>query len=268
MGSFLFIAAMIILAYLINKKISIPKERFEKNQISKKLMKLSDNFIILNNLYIPKKNGSTAKIDHLVISHNGLYIIEVKNYSGFIMGSETSQYWTQIYNNQKMSFYNPIIQNSIHIKALKYYLGEALYEVPIYSVIVFGKQATLKLDKPIRNATVIKSRKLLSYLQKDSKDVFVYYSKRQNINQILSSLNLEQKKAKKCTGKVGITDFKQYSFFRHNQVQMKVCPRCGAKIVTRKGKNGEFKACLYYPKCKFNIELDMKDNECQTHGRG
>ena len=31
-----------------------------------------------------------------------------------------------------------------------------------------------------------------------------------------------------------------------------ICPRCGGRLVLRKGKYGEFWGCSNYPKCKFN----------------
>ena len=43
---------------------------------------------ILFNLYIPTKNGKTAEIDVLIISTRGLFVIESKNYSGWIFGRD------------------------------------------------------------------------------------------------------------------------------------------------------------------------------------
>ena len=158
-----------------------------------------------------KKNGSTTQIDHIVINHNGLFVIETKHNNGWIMGSENSEYWTQVIDNQKENIYNPIWKNAHHIKVLQEYLGQYLNEVPIHSVIVFGKQSTLKLDKPLTRAKVIKSKKLLTVIQKELKKNFVYYSKRQSINQLLSSLCIEDTKTQERITNKHVINFKQYT---------------------------------------------------------
>ena len=93
----------------------------------------------------------------------------------------TAQYWTQVIYKRKEKFYNPIWQNSGHIKALQEYLQDTLSDVPIYSVIVFGKQATLKFNKPFTKAKVIKSEKLLSIIEDASETHLISHSKRQGI---------------------------------------------------------------------------------------
>ena len=41
-----------------------------------------------------------------------------------------------------------------------------------------------------------------------------------------------------------------------------VCPNCGSKLVIKKGRFGEFKACSAYPKCKTIIKEDKKICDC------
>ena len=98
--------------------------------------------MILRNLYLPKDNGETSEIDLLFITQKGIFVIESKNYSGWIFGSDKDQYWTQMLpNKQKNRFYNPIKQNQTHIKWLQNYLNE---KIPVYSLIVFSERCELK----------------------------------------------------------------------------------------------------------------------------
>lgn len=98
--------------------------------------------MILRNLYFPKDNGETSEIDLLFITQKGIFVIESKNYSGWIFGSDKDQYWTQMLpNKQENRFYNPIKQNQTHIKWLQNYLNE---EIPVYSLIVFSERCELK----------------------------------------------------------------------------------------------------------------------------
>ena len=40
----------------------------------------------LRNVYVPKNNGETSEIDVLYITQKGIFVIESKNYSGWIIG--------------------------------------------------------------------------------------------------------------------------------------------------------------------------------------
>lgn len=54
-----------------------------------------DYYLYANNILLPLKNGGTTQIDHLVLSCYGIFVIETKNYQGFIFGDEVQDYWTQ-----------------------------------------------------------------------------------------------------------------------------------------------------------------------------
>lgn len=100
----------------------------------------------LFNLYIPKPNGETTEIDLLMLSPKGIFVIESKNYSGWIFGDEKQTYWYQLLpikkrRTRKETFYNPIMQNRSHIKHLKKLIEK---QIPIYSVITFSDKCTFK----------------------------------------------------------------------------------------------------------------------------
>ena len=108
----------------------------------------------LFNLNIPKRNGETTEIDLILIHPKGFFVIESKNYNGWIFGNEKNHYWTQTLpkgrgKSNKVRFYSPIRQNSGHIKHLKRLLSE---RIPMWSVIVFSDECTLKDVSVSRNA--------------------------------------------------------------------------------------------------------------------
>ena len=76
---------------------------------------------IFHDLYLQKRNGEFSQIDIVVATPQGLLAIEVKDYSGWLFGNEKQRYWTQVlnYGKEKYRFYNPIMQNAGHIKALQ-----------------------------------------------------------------------------------------------------------------------------------------------------
>lgn len=107
------------------------------------------NFKDINHVFkhikVPKSNGKITEIDLLLLSKKGVIVIESKNFSGSIYGSENDYKWTQFFNkNSKFFFYNPIKQNQNHIDALKEFLRTPT-NLNIYkSVIVFGNNAKLQ----------------------------------------------------------------------------------------------------------------------------
>ena len=97
---------------------------------------------LLSNIYVPYKN-KTSEIDVLLIHEKGIFVIESKNYFGWIFGSENQQYWTQMINQHtKERFYNPIKQNRTHINALSNYLKIEKNQMKSY--IVFSEKCELK----------------------------------------------------------------------------------------------------------------------------
>lgn len=100
----------------------------------------------LFNVYLTKDNGETTEIDVMLFSPKGIIVFESKNYSGWIFGNEKYKNWTQTLpqgkgKSHKEHFFNPVMQNNLHIKCLKKIIGE---DYPIYSIIAFSERCTLK----------------------------------------------------------------------------------------------------------------------------
>lgn len=99
----------------------------------------------LFNVYLPKDNGETTEIDVMLIAPKGIIVFESKNYSGWIFGNEKYKNWTQTLpqgkgKSRKEHFFNPIMQNNLHIKYLKNVIGE---NYSIHSIIAFSERCTL-----------------------------------------------------------------------------------------------------------------------------
>ena len=99
-----------------------------------------------HNLILPI-DGETTQLDHLYVSPFGIFVVETKNYSGWIFGSARQRQWTQVLYQKKHSFQNPLHQNYRHIKAAAAVLR--LPESSFHSVIVFtGSDYTFKTEMP------------------------------------------------------------------------------------------------------------------------
>lgn len=126
-----------------------PEEKGEIGEdiIYRDLARIKGRKAFLPNCYIPKHNGGTTEIDLIFLHESGVYVIESKNYSGWIFGDEEQEYWTQCLQSvggiaAKKQFYNPLWQNEIHIYALMELLQDDTF--PYYSYIVFGDNCELK----------------------------------------------------------------------------------------------------------------------------
>ena len=141
-----------------------------------------------------------TEIDVLMISPKGLFVLESKNYSGWIFGSEYQQKWYQTLpqgrgKSRNESFYNPVMQNRSHINHLKAFLDEAL---PIGSVIVFSERCTLKkVEMKSEDIKVIKRTFLFDVVSEifnsaqatlSSEDIEAVYNKLYPLTQVDGSV--------------------------------------------------------------------------------
>ena len=119
---------------------------------------------IIYNCYIPKTNGETTEIDIVAITEKGIWVIENKNYKGWIFGDAYSKKWCQTLNKNKYFFYNPIWQNKTHIK----YLSNILSSMPenyFKSIIVFNRATIKKVSLPDNNTYVFDMGQLRNFLK-------------------------------------------------------------------------------------------------------
>ena len=132
-------------------------ERAVRSVIGKNLDE--ETYIEFHDLIIPSRSGTT-QIDHIYVSVFGIFVIETKNYTGWIFGSEKQSKWTQVVYKQKHYFQNPLRQNYAHIKALSELLQ--LPEEKFHSMVVFLGDCELKTQMP---SNVCRIRQAASYIR-------------------------------------------------------------------------------------------------------
>lgn len=259
----------------------------------------------IHNCYLPSDKGFT-EIDLLMIHETGLYVVESKNYSGWIFGDEKQKEWTQIIagGKKKNRFYNPIWQNAGHIKALKAFFNE-YQDVPVYSLVVFSERCELKkVTFQSENVFVIKRNKLKSVFKKQiegkpklSAEVMIDIYQRLlplcKVNEEERKLHIDRINDMKnphsevseivdvaapivepkietndqgASIEAANTEY-ETNYDNKNQLvndmqdiststkEPGVCPRCGANLVERNGKNGLFIGCTGFPKCRYTSSI-------------
>lgn len=106
----------------------------------------SPNYHLLNHITL-KHGKSTTQIDHILVSSYGVFVIETKNYKGWIFANPKHETWTQVLFKAKFKFQNPIYQNHRHVVAVRELL-DFLPQEAIKSVVVFSGDAEFKTDMP------------------------------------------------------------------------------------------------------------------------
>lgn len=202
----------------------------------------SQKYRVINDVML-NLNGKTSQIDHVVVSNYGIFVIETKNYKGWIMGDERSEYWTQVIYKRKEKFYNPIRQNYGHVKALKGVLEDYL-DIPFFPIVVFSVNADLKVK--LSSSEVVYSVNLLKVIKKYNHEVVSDRVKDEVFSRI-TALNIADKELK--NQHVAVIHKKKQE--KVQKVQTDICPKCGGLLVVRKGRHGEFKGCSNFPKCRF-----------------
>ena len=209
----------------------------------------SDKYKIINDILI-KSNGKTIQIDHLVISIYGIFVIETKNYKGWITGSDNSEYWTKNVFGNKYKFYNPIKQNKAHTLALSKQLGIKLND--FIPVIAFSNGADLKVNtihNVIYSTQINKVIKTYSDIKFSEADI-------QKLCDKISLLNIVSPKDRKQH----VLEVQNTIATKQRMIQQGICPRCGHSLILRNGKYGDFYGCSNYPKCKFTHPIENRRN--------
>lgn len=192
-----------------------------------------------------KLNGKSTQIDHLIISIYGIFVIETKNYSGWIHGSEKSEYWTQTFYKKKQKFRNPIKQNWAHVFFLKDIL-ESFQQLKYHSIIVFAGRA--KLKNVHATIPVIYKNELIQTI-KQNKIPRLSINELESIIVHLNRFTISDKKGKRRHVKL----IKRNISDRKKSIKKRICPNCNGELVMRKGRYGSFYGCSNYPKCKFTV---------------
>lgn len=198
-------------------------------------------YTVINNIVL-KRDTKTSQIDHVVISDFGIFVIETKNYKGWIVGNEKSEHWTQVLFKRKQRFYNPINQNLGHIKVLKTYLSKypSINYIPI---VVFLSKSDIKVKT---THDIINSRQLIQTIKKYN-EINIEKREKEDIYKIINEANLVDTYDKT----EHIKSIKKLIQKRKSDIQDNKCPQCGGKLVLRNGEYGEFLGCTSYPRCKF-----------------
>ncbi len=247
MESLFIVAILFFLFYFSFVKVKNKGVRGEA-KVASKLRRLNKNeYIVLNNVLLKTPNRS-SQIDHVVVSVYGIFVIETKNYKGWIHGHENSEYWTQTIYKHKNRFLNPITQNMSHIHALKKVLSE-YKNIKYHSIVVFVGSAVFK--NVYVSTSVVYGNQLISKINENSETkIFSEVQIKKTSNVILNSKSYDKNDIKEHKYNVH-----RRTSEREEQKELLRCPKCNSVLVIRNGPYGQFLGCSNYPRCKFSSNV-------------
>lgn len=199
----------------------------------------AEEYIILNDIYIPAYDGIFTQIDHLVIATCGIIVIETKNYSGKLSGSSRKKYWIALRDGEIGKVYNPIRQNSYHIKMLRENCM-GLADEKFYSIVCLSFGAKIEVETKIPITGPLGLKKIITSINRSPK---TNAKKLLVVEQLIKEIEIERAYAAK--------EHKRRLADRRGRFKKGYCPRCNAKLYKRMGVKGEYLICSNYPVCKF-----------------
>ncbi|MDD4923266.1 MAG: NERD domain-containing protein [Dehalococcoidales bacterium] len=213
-----------------------------KTKLTQNLLLDHKKYHIFNNVIIPV-NKEKTQIDHIIVSKNGIFVIETKKRTGWIFGTEKESQWTvTYYNNYKVRFPNPLHQNYKHTMSLAEHLG--VDHSKIHSLIVFWGECEFKTKMP---PNVVKGISEFLRFITSKKEYLITDEETDSICQ----------KLKIIKDNTSFFDGINHAIELKNKYDsIYFCPRCGGKLVERiatRGKNvgNTFLGCENFPKCRY-----------------
>ena len=222
-----------------------PKQKGKRGEklVARRLRKgLPEEYLILNDIYLPLPDGTTTQIDHVVVSQYGVFVVETKTYSGWIFGDEKGKEWTQSIYRKKSRFQNPKRQNYKHICALADNLG--IDKSYFIGVVAFTGDCTFKTDMP---DGVVYSRRAADYIRSHNTPRI----KASQVAELAEAIAKWQETVSAERKSSHVANLKK----RHSAVKdgdAPACPYCGGRMVlrTRKKDGAKFYGCASYPSCR------------------
>jgi hypothetical protein len=99
----------------------------------------------LHDVIVPDGRGGLTQIDHLLLSDQGIWVVETKTFTGRIFGRERDRQWTQRLGRRSFRIGNPLRQNYGHLKAVEAIVGQ---DMPVLGRVVMAGSASFPKGMP------------------------------------------------------------------------------------------------------------------------
>jgi hypothetical protein len=243
--------------------VAVAKTPWFKGVFGEFIVKVSARFLLdpleytaIHDVTLQTSDGTT-QIDHIFISRYGIFVVETKNYGGWIFGDPNQAKWTQKFYKKSNQFQNPLRQNYKHIKALEELTGLAFEK--FHSVIVFVGGSTFKTTMP---ENVTQSGAYIRYIKSKMQPSLTIEERAHAYDRILNdrlkpSMATNYAHIQNVQNRLKAKSQSRYIFQSNsesNQESERLCPNCGSPMQKRTVHSNdripaEYWSCSDYPKC-------------------
>lgn len=126
-----YLLPLLLLVLLLVWLLILGRRRRSSRSLSRLFSSIA--FERIDNLIVPNVDEGEIQIDHLLLTANGLLIVDVKDVTGTVFGSDKMQDWTVINSKRRFTFANPQPALFDRIAAVR----EIVRQVPVTGRILF-----------------------------------------------------------------------------------------------------------------------------------
>lgn len=201
-----------------------------------------DTYSLIPDIILASAAGTT-QIDHVIVSRYGIFVVETKNYNGWIYGGEQEAQWTQAVFRRKHRFQNPLRQNYRHTKTLSDLTG--IPEEYFKPVVVFVGDCEFKTNMP---SNVMHISNFSRYIESFQHPII----KEAQVPEVTEAIR---------SWSEAVTDEQRATHVEHVHLNRQpvpvdagtpACPNCGEAMVLRTSRKegNTFWGCSTFPKCR------------------
>lgn len=218
---------------------------------------LPDTYTIVNDVRLPIYNRKT-QVDHMIIGPQGILNIETKNWQAHV--KETNGRW--FIRTKHKAFtknFNPMKQSQYHEKAIKGMLDK-YSDIPISIQEKLHTQTVVVFTDPNCKIEMTSKENHYVFRLDEFKQYLEFYQ--------IRYAPLIQAETRYLTDFFKSLHFRGERSVKHKEINYDSkpkptkstkstndCPKCGHKMVKRKGKHGIFLGCSSFPKCRHTMSV-------------
>jgi hypothetical protein len=191
-----------------------------------------------HNIVLPTTRGTT-EVDHLIVSRFGVFVVELKDYSGWILGNANDPFWTAVHFRQQYRFQNPLHQNFGHLKAVEELLRVS--QQALHGIVVF--RGSFRFKTPVPPGVLL--HRYRSWVA-SHRDIVLDDA---TVARMVTTLESRGERGWLAGRRHARSVRARYSSDTE-------CPKCGGALRVRTARRGsnagsQFLGCANYPQCKF-----------------
>ncbi len=139
---FPLIMGLLVAAAILSAVMWLIRRRRAARSVTSRLRQASDG--LLAGVLIPNADAGQIHIDYAVLTRQGIVLVDVRDVTGHVFGSETMQDWTVLERSQRFTFSNPLPPLYDRVAAVK----RMLPTMPVRGVVAFTSRADFSKGFP------------------------------------------------------------------------------------------------------------------------